>query len=90
MHNRLHRTAIRQQLYYQHNYFRRLAQPCKQRALLCTKGFPVGLAPVAWALAPVTHDITLPDLSSCHALQVRAKYLGGTHLLCECLHMHSL
>jgi hypothetical protein len=33
-------------------------------------------------------NIALPDLSSCHARQVRAKYLGGIHLLCECLHVN--
>jgi hypothetical protein len=32
--------------------------------------------------------IALPDLSSYHARQVRAKYLGGIHLLCECMHVN--
>ena len=38
----------------------------------------------------MTHNIALPDLPSCHTLQVRAKYLGGIRLLCDCFHMHSL
>ena len=36
------------------------------------------------------HNIALPNLPSCLAVQVRAKYLGGIHLLCELFHMHSL
>ncbi len=38
----------------------------------------------------MTHDSALPNLSSCHALLIRAKYLGGIHLFCCCLHMHRL
>ena len=39
----------------------------------------------------MAHDIALPDLSSCLALLIRAKYLRGIHLFCACfVHMHSL
>ncbi len=39
----------------------------------------------------MAHDIALPNLSSCLALQVRAKYLRGIHLFCACfVHLHSL
>lgn len=36
------------------------------------------------------HNIPLADFPSCAALQIRAECLGGIHLLCDCLHMHSL
>jgi hypothetical protein len=35
------------------------------------------------------HNIALPNLPSCLAIQVRTKYLGGIHLLCE-IFRHSL
>ena len=39
----------------------------------------------------MTHDIALPNLSSCHALLIRAKYLSGIHLFyARFVHMHSL
>jgi len=88
--NGLHWTAIGQQRHHCHDHLRWLAQSCKHRALLCTERFPAGLASVTWSLVSMTHDIALPDDPSCLTVQVRAKYLGGIHLLCGCLHMHSL
>ena len=90
MHNRLNGTAIRQQRHHHHDYLHRLAQSGKQRPLLGAERFSAGLAPVAGAIPTMDDDSALPDLPSCFALQVRAKYLRGIHLLCGFFHMHSL
>ena len=90
MHDRLHRTPIRQERHHYYDHLGRLAQPSKQRPFLRAERFSAGLAPVPWSLAPMTDDSALPNLPSCFALQVRAKYLGGIHLLCEFFHKHSL
>src|SRR5215813_13443888 len=51
---------------------------------------PTGLAAILRTCLPMTEDLALPNFPSCHAVQVRAKYLGGIHLLCYCVHSHRL
>ena len=48
--------------------------------------FPVALTPIAWPFATMDHDISLPHVSSCPALQIRAKLSGGILWICWFLH----
>ena len=84
--NRLGWTAIGQQRHHDHDQCRWLTQSLKHRACLRAKRLSTALAQIAGAHLSMADDITLPDFSSCHASQIRAKYLRSIHLLC-CFHI---
>ena len=90
MHNRLYWTTIRHQRHHDDDEIRRLAQPCKHRALPCTERFSAGLAPITRTLPAVDHDIALPDLPSCLTLQIRAELPGSVHWLCLSFHTNRI
>src|SRR5437762_13626519 len=90
LHNRLDRTAIGQQRHHDHHQGLGFAQSLKHRACLRAKGLPAALAAIPCTCLPMDHNSALPNLSSCHAALVGAKYLRSIHLLCCCFHTHRL
>ena len=84
--NGLHRTAISQQRHDDHDYLHRFAQALKHRPLPGTKCFPTRFTFIAWPFAAMDHDIALPLLSACLALQIGAKLPGSIHWLCWFVH----
>src|SRR5437588_2232614 len=81
LHNRLDRTAIGKPRHHDHHQGLGFAQSLKHPACICAKGLPTGLAAIPRTCLPMAHAIALPDLSSCHAVLIRAKYLRSIHLL---------